>query len=170
MAFNYSEFVKMIECDHINYYHMIQKCTKNMNCLITITYIWTFMGYANLHISRLLWSLSKPHLSDVISQQNQAYIDTAFLFVYALCLFFCGFISSKYSQSLFISIGMLGTSIIFALVYSNQIGISGYLKAPFILFILLFAFNGAFQSSGWPCNLAVVSNWIPKGISGSLLV
>ena len=144
---------------------MLSKCSKNKNVLIFLTYIWTFISYGNLHIVRLLWSLSKPHLKDAIPQQSQAYMDSAFLFAYAIGLFLSGLLSSKFNHSLFISIGMILTGVAFSLI-----GICGFFHTPIAVYIVLFAFNGLFQSTGWPCNLAVMSKWTPKKYIGLILV
>ena len=95
---------------------MFAKCTHSKNALISLTFIWTFASFANMHMVRTLWSLSKPQLRLVIGQQKQAYLDTAFLFMYAIGQFVTGLISAKYNQVLFISFGMVSSAVLFCLV------------------------------------------------------
>lgn len=37
------------------------------------------------------------------------------------------------------------------------------------IYAMLFAFNGAFQSTVWPGTVAVVANWFPKSNRGSVM-
>ncbi|XP_018302530.1 glucose-6-phosphate exchanger SLC37A2 isoform X1 [Mycetomoellerius zeteki] len=89
-------------------------------------------------------------------------LDSAFLFAYAVAMFFSGFIAERVNLRYFLSIGMLASGIscyLFGIAKPYNIHNLWY-------FIFVQALGGIFQTSGWPGVVTVVGNWFGKGKRG----
>lgn len=96
--------------------------------------------------------------------------DSSYLLCYAFGNFVSGVLGDKYPLKNLVSIGMLLFSIVYGIVRTIQIVLMGMLNVtiPWI-YAVLFAFNGAFQSTVWPGTVAVIANWFPKSSRGSVM-
>ncbi len=90
------------------------------------------------------------------------FLDSSFLFSYAIAMFFAGFIAERVSLRYFLSLGML-LSGFFCYAF-------GYAKVRDIhsmfYFVLVQALAGIFQTTGWPGVVTVVSRWCGKSKRG----
>lgn len=89
-------------------------------------------------------------------------LDSAFLFTYAVAMFFSGFIAERTNLRYFLSFGMLASGIscyLFGIAKSYNIHNLWY-------FIFVQAIGGVFQTSGWPGVVTVVGNWFGKSKRG----
>lgn len=92
-------------------------------------------------------------------------LDLAFLFVYAIGMFFSGHIGDRMNLRIFLTIGMVGTGVLtslFGVGYWANIHI-------FYYYLIVQMVAGLFQSTGWPCVVAVVGNWFGKSKRGLIM-
>ncbi|KAF5771256.1 putative glycerol-3-phosphate-transporting ATPase [Helianthus annuus] len=92
-------------------------------------------------------------------------LDLAFLFVYAVGMFFSGHIGDRMNLRIFLTIGMVGTGLftsLFGLGYWANIHM-------FYYYLVVQMAAGLFQSTGWPSVVAVVGNWFGKSKRGLIM-
>ncbi|KAL1816343.1 hypothetical protein ACET3Z_018917 [Daucus carota] len=81
-------------------------------------------------------------------------LDVAFLFVYAMGMFFSGHMGDRMDLRIFLTIGMVGTGVFTALY-----GVGYWANIHvFYYFLVVQMLAGLFQSTGWPSVVAVVGN------------
>ncbi|XP_050430835.1 glucose-6-phosphate exchanger SLC37A2 isoform X3 [Adelges cooleyi] len=89
-------------------------------------------------------------------------LDSAFLFAYAIAMFFSGFIGERVNIRIFLTIGMILSGIacsMFGLAHYYDIHSMWY-------FIAVQIFGGIFQTTGWPGVVTAMGNWFGKGNRG----
>ncbi|XP_051138228.1 putative glycerol-3-phosphate transporter 1 [Andrographis paniculata] len=92
-------------------------------------------------------------------------LDVAFLFAYAMGMFFSGHMGDRMDLRIFLTTGMVGTgmfSILFGIGYWANIHV-------FYYYLIVQMLAGLFQSTGWPSVVAVVSNWCGKKKRGLVM-
>ncbi|XP_070549033.1 glucose-6-phosphate exchanger SLC37A2-like isoform X2 [Ptychodera flava] len=92
-------------------------------------------------------------------------LDLAYLFAYAVFMFFSGHIGERVNLRYFLTFGMLMSgvfTILFGMGYFLNIHSLSY-------YIVIQIFGGAFQSTGWPSMVAVMGNWFGKGRRGLIM-
>ncbi|XP_033222363.1 glucose-6-phosphate exchanger SLC37A2 isoform X2 [Belonocnema kinseyi] len=89
-------------------------------------------------------------------------LDSAFLFAYAGAMFLSGFIAERVNLRYFLALGMLTSGIA-----SYLFGIArAYNIHSLFYFVLVQAFGGVCQTTGWPGVVTIVGNWFGKGKRG----
>ncbi|KAL0400910.1 UNVERIFIED_CONTAM: putative glycerol-3-phosphate transporter 1 [Sesamum latifolium] len=92
-------------------------------------------------------------------------LDVAFLFVYAVGMFFSGHAGDRMDLRIFLTIGMVGTGLFTALF-----GIGYWANIHlFYYYLIVQMLAGLFQSTGWPSVVAVVGNWFGKKKRGLIM-
>lgn len=92
-------------------------------------------------------------------------LDVAFLFVYAMGMFFSGHMGDRMDLRIFLTIGMVGTGVFTALY-----GVGYWANIHvFYYFLVVQMLAGLFQSTGWPSVVAVVGNWFGKKKRGLIM-
>jgi MFS transporter, OPA family, solute carrier family 37 (glycerol-3-phosphate transporter), member 1/2 len=90
------------------------------------------------------------------------FLDSSFLFCYAIAMFFSGFIAERVSLRYFLSLGMLFSGF-FCYAF-------GYAKVSDIhsmtYFMIVQGLAGIFQTTGWPGVITIVSRWCGKSKRG----
>ncbi|KAJ7348221.1 hypothetical protein OS493_039438, partial [Desmophyllum pertusum] len=86
-------------------------------------------------------------------------LDLAFLFSYAVGMFFSGFVAEHVDLRHFLTVGMLSSGLC-----SVLFGLGYFWKLHY------FAFFVTVQSSGWPSVVECVGNWFGKGRGYSFIV
>ncbi|XP_068685243.1 glucose-6-phosphate exchanger SLC37A2-like isoform X1 [Montipora capricornis] len=144
--------------------------------------ILTFFAYTTYHLSRKPISVVKGTLNPNCSKHTQGChgwapfdsdsgdellgaLDLAFLFSYAVGMFFSGFVAEHMDLRHFLTIGMISSgmlTIAFGLGYFWNIH-------SFAYFVTVQIFSGFFQSSGWPSVVECVGNWFGKGRRGLIM-
>ncbi|KAJ1693315.1 hypothetical protein LUZ63_010013 [Rhynchospora breviuscula] len=92
-------------------------------------------------------------------------LDLSFLAVYSTGMYFAGHLGDRLDLRIFLTIGMIGTSIftsLFGVGYWLNIHVFGY-------FLVVQMLAGLFQSTGWPSVVAVVGNWHGKRKRGLIM-
>uniref|UniRef100_A0A6G1SLU5 Sugar phosphate exchanger 2 n=1 Tax=Aceria tosichella TaxID=561515 RepID=A0A6G1SLU5_9ACAR len=105
-----------------------------------------------------------PFNDDATANKLLAYLDTAFLASYAICMFGSGVIAERTNLRYLITLGMMlsGLSLIaFGVSYQLDIHSMFY-------FILIQIFAGAAQSTGWPVVVTCVGNWFDDSSRGTV--
>ncbi|KAJ7321746.1 hypothetical protein OS493_034133 [Desmophyllum pertusum] len=144
--------------------------------------ILTFFAYTTYHLSRKPISVVKgtlnPNCSEITStchgwkpfdshsgDELLGALDLAFLFSYAVGMFFSGFVAEHVDLRHFLTVGMLSSglcSVLFGLGYFWKLHY-------FAFFVTVQIFSGFFQSSGWPSVVECVGNWFGKGRRGLIM-
>lgn len=144
--------------------------------------VLTFFAYTTYHLSRKPISVVKGTLNPNCSKHTQGChgwapfdsdsgdellgaLDLAFLFSYAVGMFFSGFLAEHMDLRYFLTIGMISSgmlTIAFGLGYFWNIH-------SFAYFVTVQIFSGFFQSSGWPSVVECVGNWFGKGRRGLIM-
>ncbi|XP_053672851.1 glucose-6-phosphate exchanger SLC37A2 [Anopheles nili] len=89
-------------------------------------------------------------------------LDSAFLFSYAIAMFFAGFIAERVSLRYFLALGMA-----FSGVFCYMFGMAKVYDIHTIwYFIAVQALAGMFQTTGWPGVVTVLGRWFGKSKRG----
>lgn len=92
-------------------------------------------------------------------------LDVAFLFVYAMGMFFSGHVGDRMNLRIFLTIGMVGTGL-----FTSLFGVGYWANIHFFYYYLIVQMlAGLFQSTGWPSVVAVVGNWFGKKKRGLIM-
>ncbi|KAJ7542670.1 hypothetical protein O6H91_09G006000 [Diphasiastrum complanatum] len=92
-------------------------------------------------------------------------IDMTFLAFYSFGMFFSGQLGDRSNLRLFLTVGMIGSGAfvcLFGMAYWWNIHVLWY-----FLFVQMMA--GVFQSTGWPCVVAIVGNWFSNNKRGLIM-
>ncbi|XP_037072114.1 glucose-6-phosphate exchanger SLC37A2-like [Pollicipes pollicipes] len=154
-----------------------------------LIFILTFVTYAAFHASRKPISVVKnvlnqdcdghtpppgvnatadPHWCDwqpfvgVDSNTLLGFLDSSYLFSYAVAMFFSGMLADRMDLRYFMTAGML-----FSASFTAAFGLAYFWKIHSLTyFIAVQIACGAFQASGWPGVVTVMGNWNGKGKRG----
>lgn len=89
-------------------------------------------------------------------------LDTSFLLTYGIAMFASGFVAERVSLRYFLTFGML-----FSAIFSYLFGMAKvYDIHSFAYFVLVQAFAGIFQTTGWPGVVTVVGRWFGRSKRG----
>ncbi|XP_073017216.1 putative glycerol-3-phosphate transporter 1 [Primulina eburnea] len=92
-------------------------------------------------------------------------LDVAFLFVYAVGMFFSGHAGDRMNLRIFLTIGMVGTGL-----FTSLFGVGYWANIHiFYYYLIVQMLAGLFQSTGWPSVVAVVGNWFGKRKRGLIM-
>ncbi|KAI3704932.1 hypothetical protein L1987_75161 [Smallanthus sonchifolius] len=92
-------------------------------------------------------------------------LDLAFLFVYAVGMFFSGHVGDRMNLRIFLTIGMVGTGL-----FTSLFGVGYWANIHvFYYYLIIQMIAGLFQSTGWPSVVAVVGNWFGKRKRGLIM-
>ena len=136
----------------------------------------TFWGataaYSLFYLCRLSMGVVKKPLIDegLFSASELGIIASAFYFVYAIGKFLNGFIADYCNARRFMATGLLISSVINLLM--GVIGFAdGYVGLPgwliYVVFVLLWGFNGWVLSMGSPSGIVSLSRWFPQSRRGT---
>lgn len=110
------------------------------------------IGYGLFYVCRLSLSVLKKGIVDdgFLTESELGIIGSALFFGYAVGKLFNGFLADHVNVRYFMSAALLVCAIINAVLA---------LKVPFIVFVILWAVNGWFQSVGAPCSIISLKRW-----------
>lgn len=110
------------------------------------------------------WCDWAPFNDDSTANQKLALLDSAFLFSYAIFMFFSGFLADRCNLRYFLSAGMvLSGFLLFAF------GASFYLNIHSMsYFITIQILSGIIQTTGWPSVVTCIGNWFDQSSRGSI--
>ncbi|KAI3808891.1 hypothetical protein L1987_24854 [Smallanthus sonchifolius] len=92
-------------------------------------------------------------------------LDLAFLFVYAVGMFFSGHVGDRMNLRIFLTMGMVGTGL-----FTSLFGVGYWANIHvFYYYLIIQMIAGLFQSTGWPSVVAVVGNWFGKSKRGLIM-
>lgn len=120
----------------------------------------SWITYAGFYLTRVNMSVAIPGIIQEfgISKTTMGMVLSALFFAYAIGQFINGQMGDKFGSKKLVAIGLLGTAIINVIF-----GFTGNFLAGMML---LWAFNGFFQSMGWAPTVKLVANWFPIGERG----
>ncbi|XP_003748062.1 glucose-6-phosphate exchanger SLC37A2 [Galendromus occidentalis] len=90
------------------------------------------------------------------------YLDSAYLFSYAICMFGSGFVAERMHLRYFLSLGLMLSGL---MTYAFGIGYTLNLHS-FWFYLIVQIISGGVQSSGWPAVVTLMSNWYGKTKKG----
>ena len=136
----------------------------------------TFWGataaYSLFYLCRLSMGVVKKPLIDdgLFSASELGIIASAFYFVYAIGKFLNGFIADYCNARRFMATGLIISSVINLLM--GMMGLAnGYIGLPgwliYVVFVLLWGFNGWVLSMGSPSGIVSLSRWFPQSRRGT---
>ena len=110
------------------------------------------IGYGLFYVCRLSISVLKKGIVDdgFLTESELGIIGSALFFGYAVGKLFNGFLADHVNVRYFMSAALLICAIVNAVLA---------LKVPFIVFVILWAINGWFQSVGAPCSIISLKRW-----------
>jgi OPA family sugar phosphate sensor protein UhpC-like MFS transporter len=110
------------------------------------------IGYGLFYVCRLSISVLKKGIIDdgFLTESELGIIGSALFFGYAVGKLVNGFLADHINVRYFMSVGLLICAVINAVLA---------LKVPFIVFVILWAINGWFQSVGAPCSIISLKRW-----------
>lgn len=110
------------------------------------------LGYGIYYVGRLNFAVVKPDLlyGKILTSTQMGIIDSALLLAYAIGKLTNGFIADRANIKRFMSIGLLLVGIINLILGMTTM---------FIVFVVLWALNGWFQSIGAPSSIVSLANW-----------
>lgn len=110
------------------------------------------IGYGLFYVCRLSLSVLKKGIVDdgFLTESELGIIGSALFFGYAVGKLFNGFLADHVNVRYFMSAGLLICALVNAVLA---------LKVPFIVFVILWAINGWFQSVGAPCSIISLKRW-----------
>lgn len=110
------------------------------------------------------WCDWAPFNNDATANRLLALLDSAFLFSYAIFMFFSGFLADRCNLRYFLSTGMILSGI---LLYA--FGLSFYLNIhSMTYFVIVQILSGAIQTAGWPSVVSCIGNWFDQSSRGSI--
>lgn len=89
-------------------------------------------------------------------------LDSAFLFSYGIAMFVSGFVAERVSLRYFLTLGMLFSGIFCYLFGMAKV----YDIHSLMYFVIIQAFAGIFQTTGWPGVVTLVGRWFGKSKRG----
>ena len=110
------------------------------------------IGYGLFYVCRLSLNVLKKGIVDdgFLTESELGIIGSALFFGYAVGKLFNGFLADHVNVRYFMSAGLLICAIVNAVLA---------LKVPFLVFVILWAINGWFQSVGAPCSIISLKRW-----------
>ena len=110
------------------------------------------IGYGLFYVCRLSINVLKKAIVDdgFLTESELGIIGSALFFGYAVGKFVNGFLADRVNVKYFMSVALLICAIVNAVLA---------LKVPFIVFVILWAMNGWFQSAGAPCSVISLKRW-----------
>lgn len=135
-----------------------------------VALIITFLAYATYHLTReatseALKSASNGGWEPFNSRELLGSLDASFLAVYALEMYFSGYHGERWNLRVFLTVGMLGCGFCAAMFgFGYWLDIHSFRYYSFVQILA-----AALQSTGWPCVVAVVGNWVGQKRRGLVL-
>jgi OPA family sugar phosphate sensor protein UhpC-like MFS transporter len=118
------------------------------------------IGYGLYYVCRLCLNVIKTPLvkEGILSETELGIVGSALFFSYAIGKFVNGFLADRVNIQLFMSLGLL-LSALMCLVLG--------FKVSFVVFTILWALNGWFQSMGAPSSVIAITRWFDGKERGS---
>lgn len=110
------------------------------------------------------WCDWAPFNDDSTANQMLALLDSAFLFSYAICMFFSGYLADRSNLRYFLSGGLVLSGL---LLYA--FGMAFYLDIHSMsYFVIVQILSGIVQTTGWPAVVACIGNWFDNSSRGAI--
>jgi OPA family glycerol-3-phosphate transporter-like MFS transporter len=127
----------------------------------------TWLSYAGFYFCRKNFAIAKSSLltSLEIDKSDLAHVVSAYLMAYMVGQFLTALLSRRVATRVLLLAGMgisLGCNVVFG--FSYLAGPAGYW--PLLLFNIV---NGFAQSTGWPSNIGILGNWLPRKERGRIM-
>ncbi len=119
------------------------------------------IGYGLFYVCRLSINVLKKAIVDdgFLTESELGIIGSALFFGYAVGKFVNGFLADRVNVRYFMSAALLICAIVNAVLA---------LKVPFLVFVILWAVNGWFQSAGAPCSVISLKRWFGNNGFGTM--
>ncbi|KAF3341380.1 putative glycerol-3-phosphate transporter 1 [Carex littledalei] len=173
--------------------YLINRTSVSIKTYQYLILILTFLAYTSYHATRKTTSIVKTVLDPATNNVGMWFhsniyprattgggwapfdgpegtsllgiLDLSFLAVYSIGMYFAGHLGDRLDLRIFLTIGMIGTSI-----FTSLFGVGYWLNIhAFGYFLVVQMLAGLFQSTGWPSVVAVVGNWHGKRKRGLIM-
>ncbi|KAL3834628.1 hypothetical protein ACJIZ3_009364 [Penstemon smallii] len=170
----------------IRFIEYTKKSPISYNTYQAIVLVVTFFAYLSYHATRKTASIVKSALDPKSPEASKrpwmigagwspfngsdgtallGELDVAFLFVYAMGMYFSGHVGDRMDLRIFLTIGMVGTGL-----FTSLFGVGYWANIHlFYYYLIVQMLAGLFQSTGWPSVVAVVGNWFGKKKRGLIM-
>ncbi|KAG1675008.1 Glucose-6-phosphate exchanger SLC37A2 [Nymphon striatum] len=123
---------------------------------------WAPFGLTNVDVSMpfsvALIKTKKRKEGDTDASELLGGLDSSFLFSYAICMFFSGYLAERSNLRYYLTGGMLLSALSVFLF-----GLGDWLNIhSFAYYVVVMIVGGIFQTSGWPAVVTCVGNWFGK--------
>lgn len=131
----------------------------------TIMRYWRYRVFAAVWITYMIYYIGRVNISiaitpmldefDDLSKTIMGAVTTALFVTYAIGQFVNGQLGDKFGSRRLVTVGIIGSAIVNILF--------GFSDGIVVAMIILWAFNGVFQSMGWAPSVKTIANWVePK--------
>lgn len=110
------------------------------------------------------WCDWAPFNDDATANQLLALLDSAFLFSYAICMFFSGFLADRCNIRYFLSAGMILSGL---LLYAFGLSFALHIHSM-TYFVIVQLLSGAIQTTGWPAMVTSIGSWFDSSSRGAV--
>jgi sugar phosphate permease len=133
-----------------------------MKSLQVRVFALTWLSYASFYLTRKDFSVVKGRLEEDLhlTLAQLGMIDTLYLAAYAVGQFVSGSLGDRFGPRRLLAGGMIGSAVCAAIF-----GVSSL----FFPFLVAFAVNGLFQSTGWSNNVAAMAPWFGRKVRGLVM-
>ena len=127
----------------------------------------TWLSYAGFYFCRKNYFIVKDDLAHIFQVDNfaLAQIFTGYLVAYTVGQFMTAYLGRRRSARILLLGGMALTLVInLAFGFTALMGPAGYYPMMALMVI-----NGLAQATGWPGNVSVLGNWLPRAARGRVM-
>src|SRR5205814_4828879 len=127
-----------------------------------VAFAVTWLAYATYYLGRKGFSVSKARIAAELgfSKGTLATLDTGYLAAYAVGQFVNGTLGDRVGARRLVAFGMWGSALACALFSSSP---------ALAVMLVAFAFNGYFQSTGWPGTTKSMAEWTEPRTRGAVM-
>lgn len=128
----------------------------------------TWMSYAGFYMTRKVFGVVKPELRGLLDATDLeiSHLWTAYLVAYMLGQFLTAWMGQRWSSRDLLLIGMT-TSMACNVAVGAFLSVGGQLG--FGLLMATMAIHGVAQATGWPNNVALVTQWTTRAERGTVM-
>lgn len=122
----------------------------------------TWVSYATYYFARKNLPVAKRTIETQlgVGTAQLAFIDTAYLFTYAVGQFGAGWLGDRIGSRRLVGFGMIGSALLLCAFGASSTA---------ALFALFFGLNGFLQATGWPGNVKAMAAWYGPEERGAVM-
>lgn len=125
-------------------------------------FLLLYLCYATYYLPRKAVSIAKPFLEEEmgLSRVQLGGLDSAYLASYTLSVFASGALAARVPANFFLFLGLMGCALCNVLIC--------FAVSPWSFWVIGIL-HGAFQATGWPTCVKLLSEWLPTENRGTIM-